>query len=339
MKKILVWLFFVLAFTAGVSAYGEVSTSEEESLEDVQDSSVCVIGFFNKYDTATYWVEETAWKIDGTDSVCSAYYSMKVRLNVVDSTAKGYKMEYTFLEFPEPELSDSASVLERFQKEITAKYAQKIVGTTVRFETDEYGAITKYNNLSQIKKQAKSLYKNVLNDLYELPEIKEMKKVGFDIKDYAKKIDTDKLIDGYLEEITLLFLNHGKCINTGEFTEHEDATDTQFETTTYIAASEDTVEGLYHVVYDVVSVVPQKLMKELVGGIVDAFSNDSVTKSFNENFDAQVNTDGTYEEYLQFIYTYSGLPCRVVKQESTMIENAGKLKQKIITIDSFSSAQ
>lgn len=80
-------------------------------------------------------------------------------------------------------------------------------------------------------------------------------------------------------------------------------------------------------------------MKELVGGIVDAFSNDSVTKSFNENFDAQVNTDGTYEEYLQFIYTYSGLPCRVVKQEFTMIENSGKLKQKIITIDSFSSAQ
>lgn len=339
MKKILVWLVIVFAMTAGVSAYGEVTSSQEENVEEAEDSSVCVIGFFNKYDTATYWVEESTWKIDGADSLCTSYYTMKVRLNVVDSTSNGYKMEYTFLEFPEPELSDSASVLERFQKEITAKYGQKIVGTTVRFETDEYGAITKYNNLGQIKKQAKSLYKNALNDLCELPEIKEMKNMGLDVKKYAKNVDTDKLIDGYLEELTLLFLNHGKCINKGEFTDHEDATDTQLETTTYISASEDTVEGLYHVAYDMINVVPQKLMKELVGGIVDAFSNDSVTQSFNENFDTQVNADGTYEEYLQFIYTYSGLPCRIVKQESTMIENVGKLKQKVITIDSFSSAQ
>lgn len=260
---------------------------------------------------------------------------MKVRVNVIDSTAEGYKMDYTFLEFPAAVLSDSASAVEKFQNEIVTKLGNKIVGTTVHFETDEYGSITKYNNLGQIKKQAKSLFKEAIKGFSKIPEIQELKKIGFDVADYAKNIDTDKLVDGYLEELNLLFMNNGQAMAIGEFTEHEDATDTSFENTTYSSAFVDEDDGAYHIVIDVTNILPRNELKTMVGGIVEAFTNDSIKEDFNENFDAQVNVDGTYEDYLKTDYLVNGWPYSVVRQKATMIGNHGKVKQTVITLDSY----
>ena len=44
--------------------------------------------------------------------------------------------------------------------------------------------------------------------------------MGFDVKDYAKNVDTDKLVDGYLEELNMLFMYHGLSMQPGENTEH-----------------------------------------------------------------------------------------------------------------------
>lgn len=287
----------------------------------------------------TYRVNESSWKLTGTDTVLTASYSMIARINVVDSTANGYKMDYTFLDFPTDALPDSASAIDRFQNQITDKLARKIVGTTVHFETDEYGRITRYKNLGQIKKQARSLFKEALNEFSKIPEIQGLKEMGFDVKDYAKNVDTDKLVDGYLEELNMLFMYHGLSMQPGENTEHEDATETQYENTTYTSATVDADDGSYSIVQDVTSILPRNELKEIVGGIVESFSNDSITDSFNENFDAQVNVDCTYEDYLKIDYLGNGWPYSIVRQKSTMIGNRGKVKQTVISIDSYYFAQ
>lgn len=333
----IIWPLLMLAITFSMATYGE-TTSTSEAIAP-QDSIINVIAWFNKCDTVTYWVNESSWKINDADTVRTASFSMKVRLNVVDSTANGYRMDYTFLEFPTDALPDSASAIDRFQNQIIGKLAQKIVGTTIHFETDQYGRITKYNNLGQIKKQAKSLFKEALNDFSKLPEIQELKGMGFDIKDYAKNVDTDKLVDGYLEELNMLFLYHGLSMKLGETTEHEDATDTQYESTTNTCASVDVDDDSYSIVYDVTSVLPRNELKKVVGGIVELFSNDSITNSFNENFDAQVNVDCTYEDYLKIDYLLNGWPYSVVRQKATMIGKRGKVKQTVISLDSYYFAQ
>lgn len=323
--------------TISITMHGE--TSSVPGTTDSQDSTINVIAWFNKQDTVTYRVNESAWRLNGTDTVLTASYSMIARINVVDSTANGYKMDYTFLDFPTDTLPDSASAIERFQNQITARLARKIVGTTVHFETDEYGRITKYNNLGQIKKQARSLFKEAMNEFSKIPEIQGLKEMGLDVKKYTKNVDTDKLVDGYLEELNMLFMYHGLSMQSGENTEHEDATDTQYENTTFTSATVDADDGAYSIVQDITSILPRSELKEMVGGIVESFSNDSITDSFNENFDAQVNVDCTYEDYLKIDYMVNGWPYSVVRQKATMIGNRGKVKQTVISLDSYSFAQ
>lgn len=327
----------MLAMTIGMAMHGETPSAPETTASP--DSIINVIAWFNKHDTVTYRVNESSWKLTGTDTVLTASYSMIARINVVDSTASGYKMDYTFLDFPTDALPDSASAIDRFQNQITDKLARKIVGTTVHFETDEYGRITRYKNLGQIKKQARSLFKEALNEFSKIPEIQGLKEMGFDVKDYAKNVDTDKLVDGYLEELNMLFMYHGLSMQPGENTEHEDATETQYENTTYTSATVDADDGSYSIVQDVTSILPRNELKEIVGGIVESFSNDSITDSFNENFDAQVNVDCTYEDYLKIDYLGNGWPYSIVRQKSTMIGNRGKVKQTVISIDSYYFAQ
>lgn len=327
----------MLGLTISMAMYGETPSAPESIAS--QDSTINVIAWFNKHDTVTYRVSESSWKLTGTDTVLTASYSMMARINVVDSTSNGYKTDYTFLDFPTNILPDSASEIDRFQRQITDRLARKIVGTTVHFETDEYGRITRYNNLGQIKKQAGSLFKEASNEFSKLPEMQELKKMGFDVKQYSKNVDTDKLVDGYLEELNMLFMYHGLSMQPGENTEHEDATDTQYENTTYTSATVDADDGSYSIVQDVTSILPRNELKEMVGGIVESFSNESITDSFNENFDAQVNVDCTYEDYLKIDYLVNGWPYSVVRQKATMIGDRGKVKQTVISIDSYSFAQ
>ena len=63
-----------------------------------EDSVVNVVAYFCKGDTCEYWIYENEWKVNGKDTVKTLDVSTQVRLVVNDSTSKGYKMSYTFLD-------------------------------------------------------------------------------------------------------------------------------------------------------------------------------------------------------------------------------------------------
>lgn len=336
MKKLIICIFSLIAVAVTMVVKGEESTTQDNSTPN--DSTIEVIGWFNKCDTVTYWVNKSEWNIKGTDTVKTASALMKVRINVTDSTADGYKMNYTFLEFPKNQTSDSTSALGKFKNQITTKLGNKIAGTTIEFETDEFGHISKYNNLEKIKKQAKTIFHMAIDELMKQPELQVLKENGFNLNNYTKNVDTDKLVESYLEELILLFLNHGQIYKIDEITEHFDATESDFEHSTYGNAYIDE-DGDYHIVISVTTYVPQDKTSALIGNFSKAFTNDSLVQKINDAIDSQVKDGGSYEDYVKIDYINNGWPYSVVRQKITQIEDRKNLKQTVISLESYSFAQ
>ena len=319
--------FLMLAITP---CSGEV---QHDDATAPRDTTIEVIAWFCNRDTATYWIEDSDWKFHNGDTVMTAAVSTKVMITVEDSTATGYKLDYKFLDIRGDSLADSE--LGNFQNKIVEMLGKKIIGTTISFETDECGRITKFNNLGKIKKQANSLFKEAVKEMEKQPWFKGLKEMGLDMKDYLKGVDSDMLIEGYVEELKLLFICHGSVYDIGESTEAEEATDTQYANVTFSSRTlED--DGCYQIETDVISTIPQKDIKAVVSSVVDDFKNPEIKQDFDNNFDAAVNTDCTVDSFFKIGYLPNGWPYMIIKQESTRIGKYWKMKQKYIYLDSYS---
>jgi len=331
MKKILaIILFSMLIAGALTPCTGEIHQNDYKT---PQDSTLDVIGWFCKRDTVVYWIQESNWKFSNGDTIKTAGVSTKVMVTVTDSTATGYKMDYTFLDVRGDSLADSE--LGNFQNKIASLLGKKIIGTTISFETDEYGQIVKFNNLGKIKKQAKSLFKETVKEMEKLPWIKELKEMGLDMKDYTKGMDPDLLVEGYIEELKLLFMCHGKVYNLGETTEKEEETETRYANETYRSVTIDD-DKCYSILADVVSTIPQPTMKAMMSGFVDNINDPDLKDNFDANFDAAVKEDCIVDSYFKIAFLPNGWPYEVIKQEKTMIGENGKAVQKYIYIESYS---
>ena len=313
-----------------------------------EDSVVNVVAYFCKGDTCEYWIHENEWKVDGKDTVKTLGVSTQVRLVVNDSTSKGYKMSYTFLDVK----ADSVGVMAM----LTERTAKSVIGTTVNFETDEYGSITKITNLSQIKKQAKALFKAGIKDIAAMPIMQEMKKAtGLDFMKTATQANTDEVVEGYLEELKLLFAYHGSQYAVGEHHEHEDATKDSYANDTYINASLEK-NGNYTISCEVVSVIPKETVKEVMDGTMGAFmeglkgkktedgkDHDGDIKDLEDELKKEIGKavaqDAQTSEYLSVTCFDDGWPSSVLKQNKTVIAGRGKLKQKLIEACRFAQRE
>ena len=313
-----------------------------------EDSVVNVVAYFCKGDTCEYWIHENEWKVDGKDTVKTLGVSTQVRLVVNDSTSKGYKMSYTFLDVK----ADSVGVMAM----LTERTAKSVIGTTVNFETDEYGSITKITNLSQIKKQAKALFKAGIKDIAAMPIMQEMKKAtGLDFMKTATQANTDEVVEGYLEELKLLFAYHGSQYAVGEHHEHEDATKDSYANDTYINASLEK-NGNYTISCEVVSVIPKETVKEVMGGLMgtiteglkgkkteDGKDYDGNIKDLDDEFKKEIDKaaaqDAQTSEYLSVTCFDDGWPSSVLKQNKTVMAGGGKLKQKLIEACRFAQRE
>ena len=313
-----------------------------------EDSVVNVVAYFCKGDTCEYWIHENEWKVDGKDTVKTLGVSTQVRLVVNDSTSKGYKMSYTFLDVK----ADSVGVMAM----LTERTAKSVIGTTVNFETDEYGSITKITNLSQIKKQAKALFKAGIKDIAAMPIMQEMKKAtGLDFMKTATQANTDEVVEGYLEELKLLFAYHGSQYAVGEHHEHEDATKDSYANDTYIDASLEK-NGNYTISCEVVNVIPKETVKEVMGGLMgtiteglkgkkteDGKDYDGNIKDLDDEFKKEIDKaaaqDAQTSEYLSVTCFDDGWPSSVLKQNKTVIAGRGKLQQKLIEACRFAQRE
>lgn len=329
MKYLLPAIILSLAVIGSMITYARSNNHEFTPTEP--ESTLNVIGYFSTNDTLIYWINQSNWQLTGSDTIKTSGISTKVRLTVADSTSTGYKMNYTFLELQCDSVEDSD--YNRLLNRITENIYKKIIGTTIHFETDEFGTITKFNNIGQIKKQVKSLFRKAMKELLQLPEIASLKEYGLDIRAMTHKVKPDKLVEVYLEELNLLFLCHGLVYNLGKSHTHKDATETTYENDLYSTVELDTLDGTYSIKTEVINIIPRSAIKEMVGGLVEVMSNDYITESFNSGFDVQVDEDGIYNSYFSSDFFAHGWPYRIVKQTSMTIKGRGKSNQTYIYLD------
>lgn len=319
-----------------------------------EDSVVNVVAYFCKGDTCEYWIYENEWKVDGKDTVKTLGVSTQVRLVVNDSTSKGYKMSYTFLDVKADSVGDNFR--DKMMAMVAERTAKSVIGTTINFEADEYGSITKITNLSQIKKQAKALFKASMKDIAAMPIMQAMKKaIGLDFMKICNQANTDEVVEGYLEELKLLFACHGSQYAVGEHHEHEDATKDSYANDTYINVSLEK-NGNYTISCEVVSVIPKETVKEVMGGLMDAITeglkgkktedgkdHDGDIKDLDDEFKKEiekaVDQDAQTSEYLSVTCFEDGWPSSVLKQNKTVMAGRGKLKQKLIEACRFAQRE
>jgi hypothetical protein len=331
MKKTLSLIFLTALLLSAVTPC--IGATQQNNASAQQDNTIDVIGWFCERDTAIYWIQDGAWRVNNGDTIQTAGLSTKVMITVTDSTATGYKIDYTFLDVRSDTLSNSE--VSNIHNKIAGILAKKMLGTTIRFETDEYGEIVKFNNLDKIKKQAKSMCNDVIKYMEEQPWAKELKDIGLNLNDYKKNIDPDILVEQYLEDIKLLFVCFGNSYDIGESTEKNEATETQYASETYRNATIDD-DGYYSILTEVMSTIPKTDLKTLMAGIVDNIKDQGVKDSFEKNFETEVNTECTVDSFLQLDYFPNGWPYKLLKQESTTIGDIGKTKQKYIYLDTYS---
>lgn len=319
-----------------------------------EDSVVNVVAYFCKGDTCEYWIYENEWKVNGKDTVKTLGVSTQVRLVVNDSTSKGYKMSYTFLDVKADSVGDNFR--DKMMAMVAERTAKSVIGTTVNFETDEYGRITKITNLSKIKKQAKALFKASMKDIAAMPIMQAMKKaIGLDFMKIGNQANTDELVEGYLEELKLLFACHGSQYAVGEHHEHEDATKDSYANDTYINARLEK-NGNYTISCEVVSVIPKETVKEVMGGLMGAITEGLKSKKtedgkdhdgiinglddeFKKEIDKVVDQDAQTSEYLCVTCFENGWPSSVLKQNKNVMAGRGKLKQKLIEACRFAQRE
>lgn len=206
MRNIPLLIICSFLITCGIVSNAHTGFQQDSDNAD-EDSTVDVIGFFSKNDTLIYWINQSNWLLSPSDTIKTAGVSTKVRLTVVDSTSTGYKMDYTFLEVrSDSTLYSSSDNYQNIINTLVEKSGKKVVGTTIHFETNELGVITRISNLGQIKRKAKSLFMETMKEILQIPEIAGLKKeYDIDFKEMVKDVDTDKLVDGYLENLKLIF--------------------------------------------------------------------------------------------------------------------------------------
>ena len=120
------------------------------------DSTVDVLAYFNKGETYNYSVSDVQWKINGTDTVAVASTITKATLSVVDSTKKGYLMEWRYTDF---QVDDSVkSPRQQLSQEIFAKMKECLVGQTIRFQITPEGEIKKWENMKELGKMARDIF-------------------------------------------------------------------------------------------------------------------------------------------------------------------------------------
>lgn len=297
------------------------------------NSALPIIAWFNERDTMTYWISESNWKFEGTDTVKTLGANTKVMITVTDSTKDGYQMEYKFLKFSTD--TDAESKMQDFMQETIQRLQDEIVGTTIRFRTDEMGKIIQYDNLEEVEKQAKRVFDGIIQ---ESSWMDKLNSTGIKADELFRNIDPGKLVQSYTEELEMLFQYHGYQFPLKETTLHEEATDTKYESDTYLSATIDPEDyEYYEIIIEINNYIPRKDLKQLLGGMVDMLMDEedatTVKEDMNTGFDEQVTGDAVSKEILHMRYFPDGWPEEVISQQKIIIGNKGKMTQKYITWD------
>ena len=294
------------------------------------DSTVAVLAWFRERDTMTYWIYENMYKFDHGDTLENIAACARVMLTVTDATKNGYRMEYSFLDSIADSLGsqEEQKILNRLL-EITRN---ELEGKTVRFRTDEYGKITKIENLNKLKKSARTIFDRMLEDL---PPMDSLESIGLNLGPLFQQVDAEKLVHGYIEDLELLFEFHGLVFNTGEYTSHTDATETEYASDSHVIIEKDPENYEYMITMSIDTYIPKEDLKGMFGALSDALALGEFREDMNEGFDELIGEDLVNSSMISVKYFPDGWPMVLHKRETNSIGGRGKVNNKFIIWERF----
>ena len=321
MKKLLYIILCFMILAGCLISRAQTSSTYDDDEQATTDSTVDVIGWYTTTDTAVYWMHTCGLKITEHDTVATIATSTKFRIVVTDSTAQGYKMECTILDVASDSVDDAE--MNDFQKLMTEKHARRMIGTTIYFETNDCGSITKINNLEQIKERLKTQIKECITDLGSHPKFTKIREAGIDVdkelQDYVDNFDADSWAERFLTPLTLLFAYNGLSFPVGEEISYVEKTDTSYAFQKAITA-EYIDEYSYYVGAEVNNLIPMSDLHDFLKTIIDQPTESKI-------YDTIVSMKGAdMKSYniLNIAYRYDGWPEEVYSQDVYAYGTIGK---------------
>lgn len=297
---LVVFLSVCLGIGGSVASYGVKDL-------DVQDSTIAVVAYFWKGDTMKYVRTQTALTVDDGDTLASdTTFSEEFMIVVLDSTAKGYKMELipVSFEYKEDPTDDAANrmmaTLQDYFKDLKAV-----------FTTDEYGALKSLDNWKEVRDRMKGGIKIMLDSLYSTTDSLEefmprSQLEGLLTLMYSTEAGVLKAYD----ELTTLFLLHGNVFDIGQTTVDDTDKDSSF-TTLYVGyepLDEYGTELDYNIFGTTVTKYTAEETGDMLGGVFNILLKDTIAGGLNKIMKDSLDFGMTVTQVEDYHLFFNGWP-------------------------------
>lgn len=285
---------------------GSVTSGGVKDL-DVQDSTIAVVAYFWKGDTMKYVGTHTVQTVDNGDTLSSdTTFSEEFMIVVLDSTAKGYKMEFIPIssEFKVDPTDDVANmmmpVLQDYFKDL------KVV-----FTTDEYGTLKGIDNWKEVRDRMKGGIKIVLDSLYSPTDgldkfMPRNQLEGLLTLMYSTEAGVLKACD----ELTTLFLLHGNVFDIGRTTVDDTDKDSSF-TMLYVGyepLDEYGTELDYNIFGTTVTRYTAEEAGDMLGGVFNVLLKDTIAGGLNKIMKDSLDFGMTVTQLEDYHLFFNGWP-------------------------------
>lgn len=148
MRKI---LFAIISIFISCTCFGQIN---------LEDSTVQVIGYWDKKEKQVYKVVETEYEIKNEDTTAVDVLKYTVDITIVDSTSDSYVMDWHYKDY---EVQAENSLL--------MKLAKLNDNTSVRIRTDEFGAFQEVVNWKEVRNYLFKSTKLLKKEMKKNPEM------------------------------------------------------------------------------------------------------------------------------------------------------------------------
>lgn len=307
-------------------------TSGNVTAADIADGpspdSIYVIANFSKNDTLEYVYTSEETKIKGADTTTVTIEERKFRLVVLDSTATGYRIQYTELE-TKSSLSEGIGNVDNDPKQMMLKHINDIIHKNdtkipITFTTNEIGEIQHIENWQELRNNILKTLDECWDEVFRtIPGASEyVDKNSFAELFKAKFSSEEQLIEN-LEGFPLLFSFHGSALHIGNKTIENEGNEEEYPSTVQVSAyyfdpdekGRDDFYPDYEVAIISTSTAHGDDVKELVKELMDFILNDNdnsqdVMKSLDASKDFD-NATMKIHEGIDAYYWFNGWPREV----------------------------
>lgn len=189
MKKTILFLSLILCFS--IDIVGQIN---------MQDSSVQVVGYWNKNEMQSYTITDEKYKVQNGDTTAREFYKYDVDITIIDSTANSYTIEWKYKNF---DVKADNKLIEKLSKDVRL--------TKAIFKTNELGTFQELVNWKEISDEVKRLISAVEQEYKNVPNIDKLFQQMLTI--YSSK---EAIENNAINEIQQFYSFHGGKYKIGE---------------------------------------------------------------------------------------------------------------------------